>query len=104
MFKNPVEDTLKRSELCIQEIKRLEKERQEILNNLLERTGMTSEEITQFCKDPNNFPPEELEYAKRLSDELNEKLKQELANIQNPIKSKKNLSSLNIPSYAIFVR
>lgn len=105
MFKNSQDDeTVKRSELCIQELQRLEKERKEILEDLSRKLNMTPEEISNFCNNPDNFPPDELDYAKRLCRELEENLQRDLANIQNPIKSKKNLESLKIPSYAIFVR
>lgn len=104
MLNESIDDTVKRSELCIQELKRLEKERKEILDDLSQKLNMTPEEISKFCSDPNNFPPEELDYAKRLCQELEDNLKRELANIKNPLKTKKSFSSLNIPSYAIFVR
>lgn len=66
--------------------------------------GLSANEIQQFIEQSQHLSSETHEQIQSCKQKLEEMLKRDLANIRNAKSAKKNYSSLNLPSYAIFVR
>ena len=98
------DELVKNLEKKLREMEQQELARKREMKTLLEKLQVTAEELGQFYNDPKKFSPEEWEELKRQKKAFDDKLKSELENIQDPAKTNKNRASLNIPSYAIYVR
>lgn len=98
------DDLVKNLEKKMKEMEQQELARKREMTALLEKLQVTAEELGQFYNDPKKFSPEEWEELKKQKKAFDAKLNSELENIRDPLKANKNRASLNIPSYAIYVR
>lgn len=82
--------------------------RVEMLNNqvqeLLAELSVSPEQLTTFVKNKDNFTEENWNTLLKQQQELDEKLKRELSNIRNPLKTKKAFAERRVEQHWLFVR
>jgi hypothetical protein len=102
--KDDSEKVIESNELKIQEmeikIEALDREINQILNEI----NLTSEQLTIFLSNRENFTEENWKDIQRLQSELDQKLLCELANVRNPQKVKKTYEERNVGRHWLFVR
>ncbi len=88
-FHNSIEEKIKQNEKKIREMDISFEKLSNDVSNLMAELPLSIEKINEHLEDPSNFSAEEWEKLQKLRTDLDEKLHHELANIRNPIKSKK---------------
>lgn len=103
-FQDTAEEKLKVNEKKMRELAiRLEKLDSDI-SAFLEELNVTPEQLTSFVSNKDNFTDSNWIDLQAEKKKLDEKLNTELKNIRNPLKSKKNLASLNVSQHWLYVK
>lgn len=104
MLNKKLETQIQQQEKNIQELQiKLEGIDREI-TTFLQEFNITAEKLSQFIENQANFTQENWETLQKQRQTLNEKLNLALSNIRNPIKTKRNYSSLHVQRHWIPVR
>lgn len=74
------------------------------IDQYFESTGIKREEFEAFLSNPDNFTKEGWEMLEKERKRFDQDLEKKIGDTRNPSEAKKKLSSLNLPSYAIFVK
>lgn len=99
-LENQINDKdVKIKELQIQ-IENLDNSVSDLLNSL----NVTSEQLTAYLEKPEHFTKENWTELVEQKHQLEEKLLRELANINNPQKTKKSYSNLHVQRHWLHVR
>lgn len=103
-FQNTLDEKITENEKKIKDLKN----RLESINfqsdSFFEELEVTEEQLSSFISDENNFTKENWDQLQKEKKKLDDKLNVELANIKNPLKSKKNLASLHVAQHWLHVR
>lgn len=101
---DPLEEHILGHEKKVQELairlENIEREVSELMNEL----KVTSEQVTIFINDQNNFTSENWQELQNQRQILEEKLQREIANIRDPQKMKKKQAERNIGQHWLYVR
>lgn len=99
-----LEKTIQKNELAINELSiRIDSIASQV-DSLLMELNVSSEQLSAFLENKENFTEKNWNDLLKQRQELDEKLKRELANIRNPLKTKKTYSELKVQSHWLFVR
>lgn len=91
--------SLKAQELAI----RLEDLDREV-DTFLKEVNINLDKLTSFMENKENFTDENWTQLLQEKEKINEKLQRELANIRNPLKTKKAYSGLRVQNHWLHVR
>lgn len=105
VIEEKLEEKIHRTERKLMElslhIQHLHHEYQEILNEF----ALTPEQIKEFAENSENFPPPLWEQLQQEKKEMDEKLEQELNNVQDTSKTQKTISERGkVQQHWLFVR
>lgn len=74
------------------------------IHDFLEEIGISFQQAEAYISDKQNFSEEEWEELQNHKNAMDEKLKRDLENIRNPLKSKKAYSERKVDKHWLFVR
>lgn len=99
-----LEKVIQKNEMAIQElairIETVDRHVQELLSEL----QVSPEQLTGFVEKRENFTEDNWSTMNQHKQELEEKLQRELANIRNPLKTKKAFAERKVERHWLFVR
>jgi len=99
-----LEKRLQKNALAIEELAiRIEAHNRQI-DELLNTLNVSPEQLSTFIEKKEHFTAENWKALQELDQALEEKLKRELDNIHNPLKTKKTQAERNIQPHWLFVR
>lgn len=101
---NSQEQKMQQQKKKIQEMELRIANLDEEVEELLESLKVSPEQLTAFLSNKENFTEENWNEVAKQKKELEEKLKRELDNVRNPIKSKKTYSSLHVQRHWLHVK
>lgn len=99
-----LEKAIQKNELAIQELAIQIDSVASQVDAFLTELNITAEQISAFIENKDNFTEENWNTLLQQKQELEAKLKRELANIKNPLKTKKTYSERNVQQHWLFVR
>lgn len=99
-----LEKTINKHELAFQELVIKTDSLNQQVEELLEELNVSPEQLSAFIGNKDNFNEDNWQTIVKQRQELEDKLKRELANISNPLKNKKTYSERIVPQHWLFVR
>jgi hypothetical protein len=99
-----LEKKLQKHELAFQELAIKTDNLNQQVDELLAELNIFPEQLTTFIGNKENFSEENWQEIVKLRQELDEKLKRELANVRNPLKNKKTYSDRVVSQHWLYVR
>lgn len=99
-----LEKTIQKNELAIKELTISIESLSNQVDQLLQELNVSSEQLTAFIENKNNFSEENWRDLIKMRQDLEEKLLRELANIKNPQKTKKAFAERKVQPHWLFVR
>ena len=104
MTEQSLEQQLEKQQRRIQELELENEALNREIDGFLEEVGVSSQQISDYVHNQDNFSKEEWQRLQACSSDLEQKLQQKLENIADPRKNKKNYDERNIPQHWVFVR
>lgn len=99
-----LERKIEQNEIAFQELSLRIENLDRLAKEMLEELDVSTEQISQFLNNKDNFTDENWNEILKQRKELDAKLKKELDNIRNPIAAKKAFKDLKVERHWLFVR
>lgn len=99
-----LEQTIQKNELAIRELAIQIDSMSDQVNSFLAELNVSPEQLSAYLANQDNFTQENWNTLLQQKQELEEKLKRELENIKNPLKTKKTYSERKIQQHWLYVR
>lgn len=104
LIADELEKKINKHELDFQELVIKTENLNQQVEELLTELNVSPEQLSAFIGNKDNFSEDNWQTIVKQRQELEDKLKRELANIPNPLKNKKTYSERIVPRHWLFVR